>query len=383
MKTVLVITNLLPVSTIERKKNENDIILVTEDKIRERYKDINFHYVFTLPKVNGILSRLSKKWKSYYLLQKKESFELRGRKIHPVSIIKIPQNTPIRNLLFRLSYTLDKKKLKRIIEEIKPSVIHAHSSDGQAFFAKKLSKEFNIPYLVTVRGINKNADKFIVDNLKKAQDIIAISPTHKKLAEKATGRKTHFIPHGVSENFFVPEESIRADKMLKFITVSRLIKLKNLDRVIEALARINGDFVYNIYGDGPEKNNLQKIINQHHLQDKVILKGFINNHELPKELCKYDMFIMPSSPETLGRVYFEAMACYLPVIATQNTGIDGIIENGKEGFLVNLNEDADIYNILSNIFENPEQLRQMRKQARKMAENFKWDKITEALYNLY
>ena len=71
---ILVITGILPVSAIEYKKTENDILLVTEDEIKKRHKNISFQYIFTFPYANKLLAIISLKWKTYYKLKKRSFF---------------------------------------------------------------------------------------------------------------------------------------------------------------------------------------------------------------------------------------------------------------------------------------------------------------------
>ena len=145
---------------------------------------------------------------------------------------------------------------------------------------------------------------------------------------------------------------------------------------------IKKDFIFDIYGDGPEFNRLQEIIKANGMESKVFLKGRVLNSRLPNILPNYDMFVMPSYPETLGRVYFEAMACGLPVMATKNTGIDGIITHGIEGFLVHPSQDG-INECLSKIANNPEMLSKMGVVAYKTAKNYTWDRISNKYYEIY
>src|SRR5690606_32504327 len=112
------------------------------------------------------------------------------------------------------------------------------------------------------------------------------------------------------------------------------------------------NFIFDIYGDGPEKEALEALVSKLGLSDRIFFKGYIANQILPEILIQYDIFMMPSYPETLGRVYFEAMACGLPVIGSVGTGIDGLIEDGVQGFLVDTRDNGfndKINSILSKI----------------------------------
>ena len=383
MISVLLITGILPVKDIKKKKDENDILLVTEDNIKIYYPNIEFHYIFTSPKVNKLLSLLSAKWKSYYNVQQQKQFHLRGKTMNTLGIIMLPKKFFFRNILYELSFWQNRNRIESIIKEAQPTVIHAQAVDGNAFFAKKISKKYKIPYVVTLRGLNAHTDHLVISNIKEAKHLIAISPTQKNIAEKIMKEKVDFIPHGVADHFFTGNNEKTITLPLKFIVVCRLLKLKNIDKVIRALSAFGGDYTLDIYGEGPEKENLQLLIEELNLTGRIKLKGYALNENLPVIFKEYDIFIMPSFPETLGRVYFEAMACGLPVIASKDTGVDGIITNGVHGYLVNHKDDKSLDNILNLIFSNPQSMLEMRKHALELVEQFRWKAISKLLYGIY
>src|SRR5690606_20778744 len=131
---------------------ENDIILVTEDRIMERCTDISFEYIFTFPFTNRILSKLSNRWNSYYQLKKQNKIHLRGRFVTLFPILILPRKVFFRNLLLNVSMFINRKRLDTIINEFKPTILHAHCTDSSAFIAKRLSEKHSIPYVVTLRG---------------------------------------------------------------------------------------------------------------------------------------------------------------------------------------------------------------------------------------
>ena len=383
MITVLNITGLLPLKDIVRKKNENDILFITEKKLKEKYKDISIHYLLILPDTNKLLALISKKWKSYYKVKKSGSYLIRRRPVFVLGMIQLPRSLSFRSMLYEISFQRNKKKIRKIIEETNPTIIHAQNSNADAYLARRIKDDFHIPYVVTLRELNRIADSTVALNLKNANKLIALSPTQLKAAKKLTDKPIELIPHGIPEVFFVDKIPEKNHEELKLISVCRLLKLKNLDLVIEALSNYEGEFIYDIYGDGPEMENLQISITKFKLNKRIRLKGFIVHEKLPDILQDYNLFVMPSFPETLGRVYFEAMACGLPVLASKNTGIDGLIRDKKEGFLVEPEDLDSLRQILHHLLKNKECLSIMSSYARTLAENYKWDRITSELYKIY
>ena len=122
------------------------------------------------------------------------------------------------------------------------------------------------------------------------------------------------------------------------VTIANFYKNKGLKFLILAIARISNDHKFNfvIIGDGPEKENLKNLIENHRLENKITLTGYI------PDACRYlkafDLFVLPSVKEGQPWTILEAMAAQTPIVATNIAGIPETIENEKSGLLI---EPAD------------------------------------------
>lgn len=382
---VLIITGILPVKDIAHKENENDILLVTESKITSSYKNIKFDYLFVFPYANKVLSIFSKRWKSYYKLGEKNTVFIGDKVIHVFPLILLPFKTSLRNLFIRIFLLFNRRKIEAIFKKVNPTVLHAQSADGSAYLAKLLSEKYNIPYYVTLRGINKYMDKYVYNNLKDAAKLIAISPIQQRFNPIEFKPKTLFIPHGVDDIFFT-NKTRSYNSHVKIISVARLIKLKNFDLLIKVLSKFERDFKLDIYGDGPERDRLKETIFHYGLQDKITLKGYVEYSKLPSIYPNYDLFVMISFPETLGRVYFEAMASNLPVVGSMNTGVDGLVNNYREGVLFDpfaQNFSYEFLDFLTKYSQDEELRNLMKSNARVLAEKFTWEEVVLKYGDLY
>src|SRR5690606_29839210 len=136
------------------------------------------------------------------------------------------------NFFYWISYLANRKRLFEIVRKENPDILHAQSIFAGVFFAKKLSKEFDIPYVVTLRGLRK-IDRHLARNLSNAKQLIAINNADHREAVKKFSNPVKLIPHGIDEQFFSASSfDNRPNDILKIVTVCRLVSMKNVDLVI-------------------------------------------------------------------------------------------------------------------------------------------------------
>lgn len=122
----------------------------------------------------------------------------------------------------------------------------------------------------------------------------------------------------------------------KIITCGRLVKVKGYDYLIEVakiVLKENPDWEWHIYGNGPEKEILDKKISEDHNLKNLKLKG--ESTSIYDEYSKYAFYVMTSRSESFGMVLVEALKTGIPALSFDcNNGPREIIRNGKNGILV-------------------------------------------------
>src|SRR5947199_8349255 len=89
-----------------------------------------------------------------------------------------------------------------------------------------------------------------------------------------------------------------------------------------------------IVGDGPLRGSAESFISRHRLPD-VVMAGFVPNFVLPRYYDSADIFCAPATgSESFGIVLLEAMACALPVVATEVPGYMSVLEPGRDSITV-------------------------------------------------
>lgn len=152
-----------------------------------------------------------------------------------------------------------------------------------------------------------------------------------------------FIPNGVDLEMFRPVASGEKEKLRQelgwdghvFLFVGRFAKDKlRLDifqNVLEAWKQVNFDGFLVLVGEGPLEADYQKLIQLKNLQDRVKILG--PRSDVGKLYQAADVFLLPSITEGLSNAMLEAMACGLPVMGSNVSGINDVIREGTEGCL--------------------------------------------------
>ena len=137
----------------------------------------------------------------------------------------------------------------------------------------------------------------------------------------------------------------------RFVYVGSFIRRKFPEKVLQGILQssVSNNFRLNYVGDGANRNLIEKIITENHLENKVKLHGFVNREEVPQYIAMAQCFIMISEEETFGLVYLEAMSMGCITIASRNEGMEGIIEDGVNGFLCKAGDEKELAVIIDRI----------------------------------
>ncbi len=127
------------------------------------------------------------------------------------------------------------------------------------------------------------------------------------------------------------------------IFVGRLIKEKHVDLLVRAFGILSSEqpeLRLLIIGEGPEQDAITKIIHELSLEDRIVLKGFQDDHdEVIAQMKSAKVFVNPSTREGFGITALEALACGIPVVTVNHpaNAIRDLITE-KNGFTCSLSE---------------------------------------------
>lgn len=167
---------------------------------------------------------------------------------------------------------------------------------------------------------------------------------------KAIRVERDLIYSGVPIKMRAVNGKIKPDKY-HVVYVGKLIKRKNVDKCILCMQKMNQNVCFDIYGEGPEKSKLEQLAASNEAtKTSVRFHGQISHDKVADIMADSDIFVMVSTGETFGLVYLEAMALGDIVIASRHEGIDGVVVDGKNGFLVDPNNLDELVQCMDNIF---------------------------------
>lgn len=245
-------------------------------------------------------------------------------------------------------------------------------------------KNYRVKYAQTVFGKVRGAlyDFYEFNFADKKYDRIVLLTQEDKDNNWKGWKNVDVMPNPVS---FKCETPSRLDEKV-VVSMGRLHHVKNFSGLIRAFNKVvtkHPDWKLHIYGNGDLKDELQAQIDGSGLQNNVYLKGFTN--DIQGVLCKSSIFAFSSLVEGFALVLVEAMECGVPVVSYRcPCGPKDIITDGKDGFLVPLNDEKMLADRICQLIENEELRCRMGAEAKNRAQYYHVEQIAErwvALFN--
>jgi glycosyltransferase involved in cell wall biosynthesis len=230
---------------------------------------------------------------------------------------------------------------------------------------KKLAKWRILIADLTERFAYANADAIMVSSKADCEYIIK--------RYNVDPEKVNYIPNYIDTDLFKPLE---IEKENRICCVAKLEKQKNLENLIEAVRGL--DIELAIFGRGSLDSELKKII-----PDNVKILNNIANNDLPKEINKSKLFILPSNFEGCPKALLEAMSCGVPVIATNVYGIKEIIKHKENGYLCDTSSDS-IRSAIKDLLNDKDLQEKISQNAREtVCQNFSLEEMLDKEIKIY
>lgn len=211
-----------------------------------------------------------------------------------------------------------------------------------------------LQYSRAIRMILHAADTVIAPSKAFLSDVLRIFPS---LREKGmcihNGVYLKDLGRGSKHNF-----AAATDRYILSLAVQN--EKKGLDVLVTAFGTLCASepgLRLKLAGDGPLRKDLEQLADSLHIRDRVDFLGWQCRNEVTALLGGCEVFVMPSRSEPFGIAIIEAMACHKPVVACAVGGIPEIVENGKNGILVEPDNPAALADAIENLLKSPERQR--------------------------
>jgi sulfoquinovosyltransferase len=299
-----------------------------------------------------------------------------------------------------LSFDLPEMKGLRILEKLKPDLIHCASPGFMVFPAILYARVLRIPLLMSyhthIPAYSRNYmtwlpygeefSWFCIRSAHKRADLTLCTSPQMKEELSANGiPRVDVWRKGIDTVRFDPK--FRSDEMRKKMTdgnpddflmvyVGRLGHEKGLKRLKPVLESMPNARLC-LVGGGPQAEELHKFFEG----TNTVFTGQISGDELSSAFASADAFVMPSESETLGFVVLESMASGVPVVGANAGGIPDLIKDGVDGFLVEPTDTEAYVDRLEKLRDTKFRA-EMGNKARKEAERWSWEAATSVLRNV-
>ncbi|MCP3981365.1 MAG: glycosyltransferase family 4 protein [bacterium] len=292
-----------------------------------------------------------------------------------------------------LSYRFNRiPALLDLIERLGPDHVHCHFGSAGMLSGWLAHRMLDVSFSVTLHGSDVFVDPepALAQALADASFAVCASGALRDTLRDKHGvpeSRLHVLPCGVDMTTFAPAEQPPTFPPWRLLSVARLHPVKGIGDLVEAcvVLRSRGvDFRCDIYGDGDQRDFLDRAIRAHDLEDRVRLHGAAAHDLLPQVYPKHTAFVLPSHTEGMGVVLMEAMACGLPVVATNVGGIPELVEDGVHGRLVEPRSPIALADAIAEVHSSPDDRAALavRNRAR-IAESFDLHRGARQLLDLF
>ncbi|MFH1500732.1 MAG: glycosyltransferase family 4 protein [archaeon] len=281
--------------------------------------------------------------------------------------------------------------------KLRPDIIIAHSyrhlhTTKALKIAKKINaKVFLVTHAPFIEGNSTRSffskvavsiyDKFIARRILNEFDrIITITKWEAPflLALGAKKEKISYVPNGIPKEFFKPKISqFNGDSILFF---GRIANIKNLETLIKSFKLVSTEYPQlKLKITGPQEqpctSNLKNLASKLKIRNLRFFPPVYSLRERVDALRNTDIFVLPSISEAMPQALVEAMAVGKIVISSDNKAGKEIISDKKDGFLFKTGDEKNLSEVILFILakKNLRRIKEIQKQARIKAEEFRWD----------
>ncbi|GAA1976173.1 glycosyltransferase [Microbacterium pumilum] len=241
---------------------------------------------------------------------------------------------------------------RQVLNKVTPDVVHIQSHINLGRGLAREARKRGIPIIATNHVMAENVvdfttlppllDKFVIkvawdDAARTFAMTRAVTTPTRKAADflESTIDIHNVIPIscGIEASNYTPDYTARDANRLVF--VGRLTTEKQIDVVLRAVTKLDPslDVTFDIIGNGDQRRNLEHLIRELGLSDRVTFHGLTSDEELRATLSRASLFVIASIAELQSIATMEAMASGLPIVAANAVALPHLVHDGENGYL--------------------------------------------------
>ena len=272
----------------------------------------------------------------------------------------------------------ERRQLAELLRRDRPAVILCYFGDI-AMRLLPVARREGVPVVAYFHGdfqfVNNRWYRWSLSRcLQEFAAIVVVTEAERRwmLEQGVPEDKVQVIPCGAPTDMFIPGAR-KVYGAVRFVMASRLAAEKGCDLSIEAFALVADvpGAELHIYGDGPARSDLERLVEERGLNTQVFFHGYVEAQRFADQLPSYDIFIQHSQWKEGSPVsIIEAMACGLPVVTTPVGGIAEQVVDGKTGLLVAERDVQGMAEAMRRLATNLELRQSLGGSGRERAVNF-------------
>ncbi len=298
-------------------------------------------------------------------------------------------------------YYLNAIALKSRIKKGGFDVVNVHYASGYGTLGRlaKLknallniwgSDVYEFPYL------SDGNMKTIKKNLSYYRFLASTSNCMARQAKKLVDREYFITPFGVDMTRFHPTDNVKASETIVFGTVKTLSPKYGIADTVNAfillVRRLEAEgrtdlaekLRYEIYGRGEQKEELQKLIDDSGMSERIRLLGYVPNDSLPDVYNRFTVANSNSLSESFGVAAVEAMACGVPVQVSDAEGFAEVVVDGETGLIAPKgNVEAIAENMYTLLTDSDLRARLGKSGVERVGKLYDWDKNVDTMIDIY
>jgi glycosyltransferase involved in cell wall biosynthesis len=286
--------------------------------------------------------------------------------------------------------------------EFRPDVVHIFFGVPDGPIGWLLKRTYGLPYIISLRGADVPSDEvkrfakqykllrpFIRWLWRDADALVAVSNGLRSYAkETSPDLPIQVISNAIDLSAFTPAPQRDTNGLVRLLYVGRFNVFKNVETLVEAVGKLSqmdvGEFELNLVGEGEQRPVLERIVSELGLTRRVKFAGWVARDQIADHYRLADVFVTATTWEGMPNTVLEAMACGLPIVGTQASGLHELVRDGLNGYLVPTKDPEALAQALARLMGDGYERRRMGRESRRLAEReFAWEYIASQYLEVY